>query len=130
MAPGLLRQVGTRPTMTLDDTLARVRRWETPDRIVGRTRLVWKQRRYVVVSTVVIPGYEEFGDDGYFETLVIGHTHLLPEPMDTIGWDDIGGRYNTRESAVHGHRAWCRMVAGWLTHAGRHTVTWQEMTTW
>ncbi len=110
--------------------LAYAARWHNTDRIAGRTRLVWKQRRFVIVSTVLIPGFEMDGSDDYFETQVLGQLHLLPHPLDTIGWSDIGGRYATRESAFVGHKAWCWMLAGWLNHAGRHTVTWQEMTTW
>ncbi len=113
-----------------DAVLVEAQQMQDPDRIVGRTRLVWKQRRSVIVSTVLLPWASDYADAPPFETLVIGQTHLLPRPMDTLGWDDIGGRYWTLSLAQEGHRAWCRMVAGWLTHAGRHTVTWQEMRNW
>ncbi len=112
-----------------DVVLEQGRQTADPSRIVGRTVLVWKQRRSVLVSTVLLPWADTYSSPPY-ESLVSGDVDLLPRPLNSIGWSDIGGRYWTREDAEIGHKAWCRMVAGWLTHAGRHTVTWRERTTW
>lgn len=100
-----------------------------PARIVGRTRLIWKQKRFVLVSTV---GLVRIVTDPtpLYETLVGGDTPRLPVPLDTVDFGELGGRYGTFDEAVSGHRRWCQLVSGWLTHAGRHTVTWREMTTW
>lgn len=97
-----------------------------PRRFLGRTRLVWKQKRAVEVSTVGLLHLSP--KDAAFETMAFGDVHLLPPPMNEVEYGEIGGSYATRNEALTGHRAWCRMIAGWLCFKGRHTVTWQEIT--
>lgn len=100
-----------------------------PRRIIGRTTLIWKTRRSIQVSTVLLPWPLE-PEDIQWETHTTGDVAHLPPPMNEVRFDDLDARYDTEEAARTGHRAWCRLFAGWLTHAGRHTVTWQEKTTW
>lgn len=100
-----------------------------PGRIVGRTRLTWKQKRFVMVSTVSLPRIPE-DPDRVFETMIIGEVERLPGPLNTIDFGNTGGRYDSLRDAIAGHKAWCRLVAGWLMVKGRHTVTWHEETTW
>lgn len=95
--------------------------------VLGLTRLTWKTRRSVMVSTVLLPG--PAGTEPEWETMVWGETERLPHPMDTVNFGELAGRYVTEPGALTGHRAWCRMVAGWLAFAGRHTVTWHEEAT-
>jgi hypothetical protein len=99
---------------------------DSPERCIGRTRLIWKTRRHVLVSTVGIPSLTL--DEPTFETMVMGDVQKLPPPLDELG--ELCGRYSDVETARTGHWAWCRLVALGLAARGRHTVTWQEVPPW